>query len=187
MPLLIVEGPRKSGKSYLIAKQDKLPVFKFNFNGNFTHWDFDKHGTDIHWFGLGKEIMLHELDLGGYLPELLIDRGILTNTVWAVFQKRLSIEQAKEDLIKFHKRGLFKNTKILLIDGEFLEERKKDIWDEDDTRRTEEYDLFQLFSSLLRDLGVSVDVFHNNFDSESVTRFNDVISKNTIKIETTII
>ena len=175
MSLLIVEGARKSGKSYLISQQTVLPVFKFDFNSNFSHWDFDKHGTDIHWFGLGKEIMLHELDAAGHLPTLLVDRGILTNSVWGVFQRRITEEQAKRDLIKFNDRGLFKNTEILLIEGQFKEERKKDIWDEDDKRREEERSLFLSFSSLLRSLGVTVNVFRNDFDIASVERFNEVI------------
>ena len=178
MPLLIVEGCRKSGKSYLLNKQWTRSVFKFDFNENFSHWDFDKNGTDIHWFGLGKEIMLHELDINGFLPgKILVDRGILTNSVWGVFQRRISEEQAKEDLVKFHARGLFKNTQILMVEGQFQELREKDIWDKDDNRREEEHVLFQSFSLLLMDLGVQVNTFHNNFDSESITRFNDVISK----------
>ena len=177
MPLLIVEGPRKSGKSYLISQQEDLPVFKFNFNGNFEHWNFDKNGTDIHWLGLGKEIMLHELNNSGFLPKMIVDRGILTNSVWGVFQKRISEEQAKEDLIKFHKRGLFNNTKILLIDGLSPELRVKDIWDQDDSRQEEERQLFSSFSLLLQDLGVEVNVFHNNMDLDSVIRFKTKISE----------
>ena len=149
MPLLLVEGPRKSGKSYLISKQDTLPVYKFPFNENFSEWGFDKNGTSIHWFGLGKEIMLHELDVAGFIPKMLVDRGILTNSVWGVFQKRISKEQAKSDLIKFYNRGLFEHTEIILVEGLFNEVRKKDIWDIDDNRREEEYSLFQSFSCLL--------------------------------------
>jgi hypothetical protein len=32
MALIIVEGSRKSGKTYLVSKQTELPVFKFDFN-----------------------------------------------------------------------------------------------------------------------------------------------------------
>ena len=177
MPLLIIEGQRRGGKSYLISKQNVLPTFKFPFNENFAQWDFDKHGTNIHWFGLGKEIMLHELDLSQHLPKIIVDRGILTNSVWGVFQHRITEEQAKEDLIKFHKRKLFSKSEIILIKGIHKETRKKDIWDIDDDRVEEEIYLFNLFSSLLQDLGVKVNTFHNNFDEESIKRFNEEISK----------
>jgi len=177
MPLLIVEGPRKSGKSYLISQQDSLPVFKFDFNSNFATWNFDKQGKDIHWFGLGKEVMLHELDNSGFLPKMIVDRGILTNSVWGVFQKRITEKQAKNDLIKFYERGLFKRTRIILIEGQSKDKRTKDIWDQDDIRGEEEKSLFTSFSLLLRDLGVDVRTFTNNHDLDSVLRFKTDINK----------
>lgn len=175
MPLIIVEGSRKSGKSYLISKQTDFPVFKFDFNSNFSLWDFGKQSEDIHWFGLGKEVMLHELNSSGFLEEMIVDRGILTNSVWGVFQGRVTKKQAETDLINFNKRGLFKNTKIILVQGHWSEKRKKDIWDQDDSRVEEERSLFTEFSLLLKDLGVNVKVFNNNFDLESVVRFKQEI------------
>ena len=177
MPLIIVEGPRKSGKSYLISQQKDLPVFKFDFNSNFSLWDFGKRSQDVHWFGLGKEVMLHELNASGFLDTMIVDRGILTNSVWGVFQGRVTRSQAEKDLINFHKRGLFNNVKIIVIEGEWQEKRSKDIWDSDDSRSAEERDLFTSFSLLLRDLGVDVRSFNNNFDIESVVRFKNEIKK----------
>ena len=177
MPLIIIEGPRKSGKSHLIAQQETLPVFKFDFNNNFSTWNFEKNSEKVHWFGLGKEVMLHELDATGMLPKMIVDRGILTNSVWGVFQKRITVEEAKKDLINFNKRNFFSGTKIILIEGLSEEKRTKDIWDEDDKRREEEYSLFSSFSSLLRDFGVEIHVFHNNFDLDSVIRFKTIIKE----------
>ena len=178
MPLIIVEGSRKSGKSYLISKQSDFPVFKFDFNSNFSVWDFGKQSEEIHWFGLGKEVMLHELNSAGFLEEMIIDRGILTNSVWGVFQGRVTKKQAEQDLINFHKRGLFKNVRIVLVEGEWDQKRTKDVWDSDDSRIDEERSLFRSFSLLLRDLGVDVRTFTNNFDLESVVRFKNEIRKN---------
>jgi hypothetical protein len=122
--------------------------------------------------------MLHELNSLGFLEEMVVDRGILTNSVWGVFQKRISKEQAEQDLINFHKRGLFKNVIIILVEGEWDQKRSKDIWDEDDVRAEEERSLFRSFSLLLKDLGVDVRSFTNNFDLESVVRFKNEIRKN---------
>ena len=115
MPLIIVEGSRKSGKSYLISKQSDFPVFKFDFNSNFSLWEFGKQSEEIHWFGLGKEVMLHELNSSGFLEEIIVDRGILTNSVWGVFQGRVTQTQAEQDLINFHKRDIDFNLNILII------------------------------------------------------------------------
>jgi hypothetical protein len=122
--------------------------------------------------------MLHELEQSGYLPKLLVDRGILTNSVWGVFQGRVTKTQAEQDLINFHKRGLFKDVRIVVVEGESGRSRTKDIWDNDDSRAEEERALFRSFSSLLKDLGVDVRSFTNNFDLESVVRFKNEIRRN---------
>lgn len=176
MPLIIVEGSRKSGKSYLISQQNSHQVFKFDFNSNFSAWDFGKQSSEVHWFGLGKEVMLHELNNSGFLDTMIVDRGILTNSVWGVFQGRVTKKQAEDDLINFHKRGLFRNTTIILVKGEWREKRIKDIWDQDDSRATEERSLFNEFSLILKSLGVNIKVFNNNFDLESVVRFKKEIN-----------
>jgi hypothetical protein len=178
MPLIIVEGSRKSGKSYLISQQTDFPIFKFDFNSNFSTWDFEKGSEDIHWFGLGKEVMLHELNSSGFLEEMIVDRGILTNSVWGVFQGRITKEQAEQDLVNFHKRGLFKNVRIILVEGEWDQKRTKDIWDNDDHRADEERSLFRSLSLLLKDLGVDIKSFTNNFDLESVISFKKEIRNN---------
>jgi hypothetical protein len=122
--------------------------------------------------------MLHELNSSGFLEEMIVDRGILTNSVWGVFQGRVTKTQAEQDLINFHRRGLFKNIRIVVIEGEWDQSRTKDIWDNDDSRAEEERSLFRSFSSLLKDLGVDVRSFTNNFDLESVVRFKKEIRKN---------
>jgi hypothetical protein len=177
MSLLIIEGARKSGKTYLVQQQKSLPVFKFDFNSNFETWEFSKNDEIVHWFGLGKEVMLHELDNQGFLPKIIVDRGILTNSVWGVFQGRITEQEAKRDLINFSKRGFFRKTKIILVEGLYEQNRNKDIWDKDDQRREEEKGLFSSFSSLLLDLGVDIEVFHNNMDLDSVIRFKSKVSQ----------
>jgi hypothetical protein len=175
MSLIIVEGARKSGKTHLISSQTDFPVFKFDFNSNFSVWDFGRSSEEVHWFGLGKEVMLHELNNSGFLDEMIVDRGILTNSVWGVFQGRVTKSQAEEDLRNFAKRGLFKNVKIILVQGQWKEKRIKDIWDDDDSRSTEERSLFTEFSLVLKGLGVDVRIFNNNFDLESIVRFKQEI------------
>ena len=173
MPILIVEGPRKAGKTFLVSNQTVCPVFKFDFNKNFARWNLEKESRETHFWGLGKEIMLHELNRSGFLKDgwLLVDRGILTNSVWGVFQKRISEQQAIGDLIKFSGLGFFEDVRFLTVDGQWGNERKKDIWDTDDTRGEEERALFRSFSQTLLDLKVPVDVFPNNFDEDSLKRF----------------
>ena len=53
MPILLLEGPRKSGKTYLASQQNILPVFKFHFNKNFETWNFSKkeEKSSLVWIG----------------------------------------------------------------------------------------------------------------------------------------
>jgi len=177
MSLIIVEGARSSGKTYLLSQQTSLPVYKFDFNSSFAEWNFKRDSPNVHWFGLGKEVMLHELNQDGFLPKMLVDRGVLTNSVWGVFQGRVSEDQARKDLVNFNRRGLFNDTQIILIEGKGSKRGVKDIWDEDEKRGNEERALFSSFAYLLQSLGVEVSVFHNNMDLDSVIRFKTKISK----------
>jgi len=108
---------------------------------------------------------------------MLVDRGVLTNSVWGVFQGRVSEDQARKDLVNFNRRGLFNDTQIILIEGKGSKRGVKDIWDEDEKRGNEERALFSSFAYLLQSLGVEVSVFHNNMDLDSVIRFKTKISK----------
>jgi hypothetical protein len=180
MSLLIVEGPRKSGKTYLVNNQKIHPVFKFDFNDHFSKWKLGKQSEITHWFGLGKEVMLHELYQKSVISNnktLVTDRGILTNSVWGIFQGRTTDKQARKDLKNFRDLGLFKNVTFIVVQGNWKKERKKDVWDEDDTRAEEEGYLFKSFSLLLQDLGVDVIFFPNEFDENSLERFNLLLNK----------
>jgi hypothetical protein len=173
MPLIIVEGPRKSGKTHLLKSQHVCPVFKFDFNKNFKYWGLDKKTRETHFWGLGKEIMLHELNKSGHFNDqwILVDRGILTNSVWGVFQKRISLQQAMGDLTKFYDLEFFKDVKFLIVDGEYTEEREKDMWDSEDAKREEEKQLFTSLSEHLLHLSVPVYTFHNKFEKDTLDSF----------------
>jgi hypothetical protein len=177
MCLVIIEGARSSGKSYLISQQQELPVFKFDFNTNFSYWEFKKDSTELHWFGLGKEIMLHELKISLGLPKMIIDRGILTNSVWGVLQKRISVRQAKKDLHNFNERGFFKGNKIVLINGNHKRPEGKDVWGDSRERILEEKYLFDMFFDFLQGIGVDIIKFENNIDNDSVNKFKNLIKK----------
>ena len=72
---------------------------------------------------------------------------------------------------------MFKNVTFIVVQGNWKKERKKDVWDEDDTRAEEEGYLFKSFSLLLQDLGVDVIFFPNEFDENSLERFNLLLNK----------
>lgn len=178
MSLVIIEGARLSGKSYLAENQNILPTFKFDFNQSFSDWDFRKDSKDIHNFGLGKEVMLHQLNKDGFIRDkVLIDRGILTNSVWGIFQNRIDLTAAKKDLKIFKERGLFEGTQIIYVEGEYKESREKDIWDSEDKKRSKEKEIFTFLLMYLDSLNVKINTFNNEMNESSLEAFKILLKQ----------
>jgi hypothetical protein len=178
MSLIIIEGARRSGKSFLIGAQRLYPVFKFDFNGTFSGLEFEKDSTDAHYLGLGKELMLQQLNHFGMFDwPFIVDRGIITNTVWAVFQKRIPIEKAKKELDWVIRTGILRNTHFVAVQGTSQETRTKDVWDADDDRVQEEIDIFNEIYKFMEERGIKIHRFYNQFNLESAKEFNEFIKK----------
>lgn len=176
MSLIVIEGARRSGKSFLIQSQRIYQVFKFDFNGTFSGLEFTKDSKDAHYLGLGKELMLQQLNHFGFFDyPFIVDRGIITNTVWAVFQNRITMEKAKKELDWVVSTGMLSNTHFVAIYGTSTESRSKDIWDGDDSRVEEEKNLFEEIYEFLEERGIKIHRFHNRFNQESTKEFNEFI------------
>jgi len=189
MSLIVIEGARKSGKSFLINSQKVFPIFKFEFNEAFSGLNLQRESPDTHYLGLGKELMLHQLNRDGFLKNqfpiswmksttsFVVDRGIVSNTVWGVFQKRISLHEAEEQIRWVIKSGLLSDSYFIAIEGTFPQDRKKDIWDGDDSRIQEEIDLFNHFYDLMDGMGYKVNRFKNNFDKISENNFTNFLKE----------
>ena len=173
--LTIVEGARNSGKTFLLGQVEN-EVFKFPFTGWFERLDLKETCTDGHCLGLGKEIMIHELNKNGYLKDTYMDRGIITALAWGVFQKRITREQAMEQFNYFIKDGLFDNVRIIYVVGENPNERGfKDIWDS--VPRSVELFALDIFLKALEDNGIRYEKFKNNFDYKSIDKFKKLCAE----------
>ncbi len=178
MSLIIIEGARRSGKSFLISSKSDVPVFKFDFNPVFEGLNFMKNSPEVHYLGLGKELMLHQLNRDGFIDgNIIVDRGIITNTVWAVFQRRISLELAKKEIEWCINSGLLVNTSFVAIIGTHSDKRSKDIWDGDDSRVTEEIDLFNEIYNFMEVRGIKIHRFTNTFDPSAINNFSNFINE----------
>lgn len=189
MSIIVVEGARRSGKSFLINSQKVLHSFKFDFNESFAELKMGKDSREVHYLGLGKELMLHQLNREGFLkddfstgfgkksPVFIVDRGVISNCVWGVFQKRTTIKEAEENLRAMYRLGLMTDVYFIGVDGNSGEKREKDIWDEDDKRAEEERELFEHFYQFAKRLGNQVHRFQNNFNKESEEKFTKLIEE----------
>ena len=175
MSLFVIEGARKSGKTHFVSSQNWIPVFKFDFNGVYTSLNLPPTGDKTHHIGLGKELMVQQLNRDGFLPDLMMDRGVLTNSVWGILNKRVTKKSVYKELDYMLGNGLFKDTFFFLITGTHPEKREKDVWDNMDERIPEESALFVEFSQHLVDGGVNIQIIENKFDAESLSNFQTII------------
>lgn len=175
MSLFVIEGARKSGKTYFVSSQNWIPVFKFDFNGVYTSLNLPANGGKTHHIGLGKELMVQQLNRDGFLPDLMMDRGIITNSVWGILNKRVTKKSVYEELDYMLDNNLFKNTFFFLITGTYSEKREKDVWDNMDEKIPEEGLLFVEFTKYLVERGVNIQIIENKFDAESLSNFQTII------------
>lgn len=175
MSLFIIEGSRKSGKSHFVNSQTWIPVFKFDFNTIYNSLHLPPEGAKTHHIGFGKEVMIHQLNRDGFLPDVMMDRGVITNSVWGILNKRVSKKSVYAELDYMLENSLFKNTFFFLILGSSQEKREKDVWDYMDERIPEETELFLEFSKYLLDKGVKITTIENKFDPESLSSFQTII------------
>ena len=181
MPLILLEGPRNSGKTHLSDKITQ-PKFKFDFTGVYGGLNLPTNGKTTHSLGLGKEIMLHQLYSKGFLGNnLIVDRGVLTNEVWGIYQERVSYTHVFSEIDFMISSGLFDDVDIILIKSDVpMKFRKnKDHWDhlENNEERLKELSIFEKVSDYMSDAGIRVHQFSNHFDSQSEENFLKLIDK----------
>jgi hypothetical protein len=104
-----------------------------------------------------------------------MDRGVLTNSVWGILNKRVTKKSVYKELDYMLGNGLFKNTFFFLVTGTHPEKREKDVWDDMDERIPEESALFIEFTQYLIDGGVNIQIIENKFDAESLSNFQTII------------
>lgn len=175
MSLFVIEGARKSGKTHFVSSQNWIPVFKFDFNGVYTSLNLPAKGNKTHHIGLGKELMVQQLNRDGFLSDLMMDRGIITNSVWGILNKRVTKKSVYEELDYMLGNQLFKDTFFFLIKGTSKEKREKDVWDNMDEKIPEESTLFLEFTTYLINKGVNIQIIENKFDAESLSSFQNII------------
>jgi hypothetical protein len=105
----------------------------------------------------------------------MMDRGIITNSVWGILNKRVTKKSVYKELDYMLDNNLFKNTFFFLITGTFPEKREKDVWDNMDEKIPEESLLFVEFTEYLIRKGVNIQIIENKFDAESLSNFQTII------------
>lgn len=178
--VIIVEGAKRTGKSYLLGKLD-VPTFKIPFVDYF-HGVMGKEGErgeanrDVHWLNAGCDLAVLSLAKSGNLKGLVIDRGPVSNIVFAVMQNRITEDEGLVHLDWLADNGYFDDIHLVLVKaGVNVPERNKDAWEVLDPKV--EASLLERYMDRLS-VGWSLDVkkITNNYDGKSIERFKGLIN-----------
>ena len=187
--ILFIEGPRGSGKTFLInqfleeCKDPRLEYYKFYFANHVKSLSLVERDADpsLHYFSLGNIMTILEMN---QRPEYrdriwVFDRALISAYTWAVLRGRLAIESAGEEYMKILESDLFKNCKTLYVTVDRQTDdttRVKDTWDGAHSTQVETDYLSHFFglgidliSSSQRDNGGTI--IKNGFNNESVDLF----------------
>lgn len=175
--LVIFEGARNSGKTYLAQKAseyNKIPLYKFEFVRWFNELKLEDSSRDTHLFALGKELQLLQANRDGILQPIILDRGFLTVLVWGVLSKRIDFEEALEELNKIIESNLLDNCKVFYVRGDNpnKSDRNKDNWDFRDNTSDEKYLYDKFIKHILETYpsfnNFSISSFENKFNESSI-------------------
>jgi len=177
--LVIFEGARNSGKTYLAQKaseHNNIPLYKFEFVKWFNELGLEDSSRSSHLFALGKELQLLQANRDGILHPIILDRGFLTVLVWGVLSKRIDFGEAIEQLDKIVSSNLLENCKVYYIHGDNpnKSDRNKDNWDFRDNTSDEKF-LYEKFIHYILENYPSFDnfsifSFENKFDETSIIK-----------------
>lgn len=141
--ILFLEGPRGSGKTYLIDKffeQNENPNiirYKFYFVNWVNRLGLKNNDTDraLHYMSLGNILSVMEHMANDNSKLVVFDRGLYGCYVWSQLRKRISYNTAVAELIQILLSPEYKNCKTLYIEPVDLNDpnrsdlRNKDMWD----------------------------------------------------------
>jgi len=177
--LVIFEGARNSGKTYLAQKaseHNNIPLYKFEFVKWFNELGLEDSSRSSHLFALGKELQLLQANRDGILHPIILDRGFLTVLVWGVLSKRIDFDEAIEQLDKIVSSNLLENCKVYYIHGDNpnKSDRNKDNWDFRDNTSDEKFLYEKFIHYILENYpsfnNFSILSFENKFDETSIIK-----------------
>ena len=187
--ILFIEGPRHSGKTYLIEKlleqntDPRIEYYKFYFANHVK--TLDLVGLDespaLHYFSLGNIMTIMEMNLRPEYSDKIwvFDRAIISAYTWAILRNRLPKDSAQREFLKLIGSKLYQNSKTLVVGVNAQTGdagRVKDTWDGKHSTFEEQNLMTSLIDSGLSHLSNNqvnnqLSFVFNQFDEASVTLF----------------
>jgi nicotinamide riboside kinase len=187
--ILFVEGPRHSGKTYLIEQfiaqcnDPRIEYYKFYFANHLKtlHLEWQEDQPGLHYFSLGNIMTILEMNQrGAYRDKIWIfDRAIISAYAWAILRGRLSHIKAYSEIRRVFGLDLYQNCKTIFVsaDGNTLDStRQKDHWDGAVKTGDETHLMLDLIQSNIYDIadinkGNGFYSIKNEFDQVAINHF----------------
>lgn len=175
-PIIVVEGPRNVGKSFLIDSiKDHFKVYKVPFKPWFDAiLDSDMNNNikdSLFYVPFGGEMTLLDMYSKGMVQQnLILDRFFLSNVIFGIQSGRIDKETA------------YKNAKHLLDTyGHLIKIVRINSEKKADDRNKDEWDIYKfdesnkLYDDVFNELKVDHITFTNQFNNQSVIDFYNLI------------
>jgi thymidylate kinase len=190
--ILIIEGHRHSGKSYLIERfleqntNPKVHYYKFQFAKYIDCLGMrdQETGPGVHYFSIANVLTILELNETLLKDHILVfDRCIFSAYVWSIYRERMGTFRLLEEFRKILTSEIYQNSKILYVErSEDIEiiKREKDYFGNFENADNEK----ELFERIFSEFKNEITDSHrnnefarmiNNFDDASSTLFNEML------------
>jgi len=191
--IIMIEGARHSGKTYVIEKffekntNPKVHYYKFQFAKHIDDLGMrdQETGPGVHYFSIANVLTILELNETLLKDHILVfDRCIFSAYVWSIYRERMGTFRLLEEFRKILNSKLYQNVKLLYVErDESIEiiKREKDYFGnfENSDREKELFErIFSEFKSQITD-STKMNEFSrmiNEFDEESSTEFNQMLN-----------
>lgn len=191
--ILVIEGHRHSGKTYLIDRffeQNQDPnvhYYKFQFAKYIDELGMrdQETGPGVHYFSIANVLTILELNKTLLKDKILVfDRCIFSAYVWSIYRERMGPFRLIEEFRKILISDLYQDVKLLYVErDESIEitKREKDYFGnfENADHEKELFErIFSEFNSQITDSARNNEFSRmiNRFDESSSSHFNEMLN-----------
>jgi thymidylate kinase len=192
--ILIIEGARHSGKSFLIDQflkqctDPQVHYYKFQFAKYIEDLGIrdQETGPGVHYFSISNVMTIFELNQTLLKDHVLVfDRAIFSAYVWSIYRKRMEEERLLTEFERLLLNEIYNNVTVVYVDrptGIETVKRDKDYFGnfEDSAAEREVFEkVFSRFSHLIDDQAKSnrFTRITNHFDETSCHAFNSLLTR----------
>lgn len=190
--IIIVEGPRGSGKSHLVDnffaqnEDDRFIYYKWNFSEWVKLLEIKETGSETHYLSLAN--ILTVLEIGNTLFKdkiLVLDRSIFSAYVWANYRNRVPIDKLNNELLQIMSNHVYKNCVLIYVnrdhDSATFNRGYKDIFDKYENYNLEKQifdEYFMICNEYINNpsLNNSKYLINNQFNNISQLNFNNLLN-----------